>query len=308
MSFKTASALLKGIWLIEPSYAKALLPIVSRMIAGERLDPASFYSNQSFGNRDNTAQPPKKLRVFAASRDVYETSPSPYFSVDRIAHGSIAMVDVIGPVLKYGDECSYGIVDTNNLLIRLGNSDRVAGILLNVDSPGGQADGTSMIGQTIRDIAKNQKPVIGIIQDGVAASAGYWIASQAQEVYVTTATDKVGSIGAYSTLVDFSGYFEQKGIKVMEIYAPQSADKNKDYYDALKGDDAAVKADLKVLVDDFIGSVKSARGGRLNTSTEDPFTGKMYFAQQAKKIGLIDGVKTMGQAVNRLDQLIKLRA
>ena len=301
MSFQTASALLRSKWLIEPGYAKALLPVIARMISGEGFDPSEFYNRNTPPTQSSLPQ----RRAVTGTPDVFGVRP--YTSTDRLPYGAIAVVDVIGPVLKYGDDCSYGMIDTNNLLIRLGNSDRVSGIILNVDSPGGQADGTAMVAQTIRDII-GQKPVISIIQDGIAASAGMWMASAAQEVYCTTATDKVGSIGAYTTLYDFAGFFEQKGIKVHEIYAPQSADKNKDYYDALAGDDAAVKADLKVLVDDFIKSVKTSRGGRLNTTAENPFTGKMYFAAEAKKIGLIDGVKSFAQVVNRVDQLIKLRA
>lgn len=302
MSFKTASALLRGIWLIEPGFAKAHLPLVARMIKGEVADTSSLFQQQ------DQSQFPKRSTFSSAtqSRDVYTMRP--WHRTDSLPYGSIAMVDITGPILKYGDSCTYGTVDYENLLVRIANSGRAAGIILNIDSPGGQADGTAMIAQTIQFIAREKMPVISIIQDGIAASAGYWIASAAQELYVTTATDKVGSIGAYTTLYDLTGYFEQMGVKVLEIYAPQSGDKNKDYYDALAGDDSAIKADLKVLVDDFIKSVKTGRGARLNTTGENPFTGKMYFAKEAKSIGLIDGVKSLSQVVQRMESLIKLRA
>ena len=50
------------------------------------------------------------------------------------------------------------------------------------------------------------------------------------------------------------------------------------------------------------------RGQRLNTANEDPFTGKMYKMSDAKKIGLIDGKKSLSEVVKRMEQLIKLRA
>jgi ClpP class serine protease len=192
-------------------------------------------------------------------------------------------------------------------MIRLANSPRVKGILMNFDTPGGQAAGTAMFAQTIKDVSK-VKPVIGICQDGIVASAGAWLGSACQEFYVTRSTDMFGSIGAYNTIYDFSGYFEMNGVKLHEIYAPQSVDKNKDYRDALAGDYALVEAELKFLVDDFIGTVKTNRAGRLNTASENPFTGKMYYAQEATKIGLIDGVKPLAGVVKRLETLISLRA
>ncbi|HYC29543.1 MAG TPA: S49 family peptidase [Chitinophagaceae bacterium] len=247
---------------------------------------------------------PKK-RSLTSTTDVF--SVSPYVSTDRLPYNSIAMIDIIGPVLKYGDYCAYGTVEYNELILRLANSPRVTGIILNIDSPGGQADGTAMFAQTIREVARNSKPVIAIVQDGIAASAAMWIASAAQEIYVTQPTDQVGSIGAYQLLYDYSGYLEEMGVKEHLILAPQSTDKIKDYLDALKGDYTLIKEDLKFLVDDFVKAVKAGRGARLSTGEENVFTGKMYRAAEAKKLGLIDGVKSFAQVIQRMEQLIKLR-
>lgn len=304
MSFKTASAILRGKWLIEPTYAKAQLPIVLEMIkAHASINQSAVYKAK------NEHQPkiflPSKQSIANVKSDVY--SVSPYTSTDRLPYNSVAMIDVLGPILKYGDYCSYGTVEMNDLIIRLANSDRVKGIILNIDSPGGQVDGTGMFAETIRLISKT-KPVLAVIQDGMAASAGMWIASAAQEIYVTRATDQVGSIGAYCTIYDFAEWFSLNGIKVHEIYAPQSVDKNKDYKDALQGDYSLIEADLKFLVNVFVGAVKTNRGARLNAGKEDPFTGKMYNAKEALKIGLIDGIKTMSDVVKRMDELIALRA
>lgn len=312
MSFKTASAILRGRWLIEPAYAKAQLPIVVQMIknsfepmiaAGDGNDHAAmFKARLEYQPEINL---PKRRHITSVKSPVM--SVSPYTSMDRLPYDSIAMVDIIGPVLKYGDICSYGMVEYNELMVRLANSERVRGIILNVDSPGGQADGTGMLAGTIKKVTK-VKPVVSIIQDGYAASAGYWLGSSAQELYLTKATSSVGSIGAYTTLYDFQGFFEANGIILHEIYAPQSTDKNKDYKDALKGDYSLIEADLKFLVEDFVADVKNSRGARLREDKENPFTGKMYFAKDATKIGLADGIKSIEEVVKRTEQLISLRA
>lgn len=311
MSFKTASALLRGIWLIEPSYARAQMPLVLNMIMKEDVRTGNadmgigLYKQRLEQMPQSIFMPKKRSFASAATTDVF--SVSPYVSTDRLPYNSIAMVDILGPILKYGDYCTYGSVEYSDLMVRLSNSNRVAGIILNIDSPGGQADGTAMLAQTIREVSK-VKPVIAIIQDGIAASAAMWIASAAQEIYVTQSTDQVGSIGAYQLLYDYSGYLEQMGVKEHLILAPQSTDKIKDYLDALKGDYTLIKEDLKFLVQDFVASVKAGRGARLNTADENPFTGKMYKASDAKKIGLIDGQKSFAGVITRMENLIKLRA
>jgi protease-4 len=217
------------------------------------------------------------------------------------------MIDVIGPVLKYGSWYSWGTLELNELIVRLAESDKVKGIILNIDSGGGQAAGTADFAGSIRLVSK-LKPVIAIIQDGIAASAAMWIASAAQEIYVTQPTDQVGSIGAYTTLFDVTKYLEQMGVVMRDIYAPQSIDKNLDYREALTGKDDLIVEDLKFLVEHFIANVKAGRSGRIRIEGDEPFTGKMYNAQPAIKNGLIDGIKSLPQAVNRLEQLIALRA
>ena len=304
MSFSTASSILRGKWLIEPAYAMAQLPIIAQLLQG-KITNQQFYAKSGYAGSSPESRLPKRMYTLSSQSNLFAVSP--WTSEQRIPYNSIAMVDVIGPVLKYGDYCMYGSVDYNDMMIRLANTDRVKGIIMNIDGPGGEASGTAQFAQTIREVSK-VKPVLGIIQDGMAASASYWIASAVQELYVTQATDCVGSIGAYTTLYDLRGYFEEMGIKVLEIYAPQSVDKNKDYKDALEGDDTLIKSDLKFLVDDFIKAVKTNRGARLNTSTENPFTGKMYNAADAKKVGLIDGIKSMADVVKRTEQLMALRA
>jgi protease-4 len=309
MRYTTLSAILRGIWLIDPAYARAQMPLISQQILkgeahGEDIGIGIY--KERLEKFPQSIYMPKKRQVAQVTTDVF--SVSPYVHTDRLPFNSIAMVDILGPVLKYGDVCTYGTVEYNDLMLRLANSNRVAGIILNIDSPGGQADGTAMFAQTIREVAKQSKPVIAIVQDGIAASAAMWIASAAQEIYVTQVTDQVGSIGAYQLLYDYSGYLEQLGVKEHLIMAPQSTDKIKDYLDALKGDYTLIKEDLKFLVQDFVKAVKVGRGQRLNTGVDDPFTGKMYKAADAKSVGLIDGVKPLSDVVKRMEQLIKLRA
>jgi ClpP class serine protease len=86
----------------------------------------------------------------------------------------------------------------------------VTGILLNVDSPGGEAGGVSELGQRIRS-ANALKPVCAIAAES-AFSGAYVLASVASRVYVTQ-TGGVGSIGVIVLHVDQSARDAQQGYR-----------------------------------------------------------------------------------------------
>lgn len=70
-------------------------------------------------------------------------------------------------------------------------------IVLEIDSPGGQATGILELASQIRAIDQGQKPVVAYI-DGLAASAAYWLASAAGEI-VASPSALLGSIGVVGT-------------------------------------------------------------------------------------------------------------
>lgn len=290
----TLSAILRGRWLLDKQWADAHMPLVLRMMKGENVD---------FGFSQNTLEEPEidQWVSLSADKNVYSVRPSSQLS--SLPNSSIAVVNLEGPMMKRGGLCSYGMVDQASLIRNLAASSNVDGIILNIDSPGGQADGTAMLGEIIRQASKS-KPVVAVINDGMAASAAMWLASAAQEIFVTQPTDQVGSIGVYTKITDWNTHYREfMKLNVQEIYAPQSTEKNKDYRDALNGDTSAIEQDLAVLADQFINTVAANRAGKIKGDAWK--TGKMFYANDAKKIGLIDGIKSFDQVVERTRKLSK---
>lgn len=303
MSFKTISAIVRGRWLLDKQWAQAHMPVIMNVLNGK----GSFkelMSDFDDDEDDEEAEEKRKTPQLVLSNNagsVYKVSY--YTDFSRLPEGSIAMLTIAGPVAKYGGMCSYGMVDHAATVKRVADSANIKGLILNIDSPGGEAAGTALFAQAISDASKI-KPVISLIDDGIAASAGMWIASAANEIYVTQKTDMVGSIGVYTTIADWSAHYQEYWkLPIKEIYAPQSVDKNKDYYDALKGDDAGLKDELKVLAQEFIDTVAANRAGKIQGTEWQ--TGKMYYAKDAMKLGLIDGIKSLDQVIRRMDTLIK---
>ena len=223
MSYKTIAAILKGKWLIDPASARNLLPIVANVISGttefEKQDPA--ITLQVYG-KDGASQ--TSTFTITDKRDLN------YYNRD-FTDGCTVVVPLQGALTKNDQECGpVGMSHISSLVRQLNSHEKVGAIVFDIDSPGGQVDGTQSLAGAIK--ASNKK-TIAYINDGMACSAAYWIASACDEIYVSQKTDVVGSIGVYCSFADFKGYWEKEGLKIHEIYSRLSSEKNKDYKDEI---------------------------------------------------------------------------
>jgi protease-4 len=173
--------------------------------------------------------------------------------------------------------------------------------VLDIDSPGGQVDGTEELAQAV---ALSGKPVVAYI-DGLGASAAYWIASQASSIFINSAsTAYAGSLGVLCMNVYQGAFLEKQGYKVEILRSSRATDKARmnSVEEMTPEVRAAVQADLDQVGETFIGAVEKGRAGKLSTK-EDVFTGKVYRGSDAKKHGLVDYIGSLQDAVNHAAKL-----
>lgn len=295
-NFNLIASILGRPWLIDKTWTEANLPLIQALLTGQQF--VSPYANkQAFSDDDESGQTAAddqymRPKILEASSGTVRASF--YRSFDEAPEGSLALIPVIGPIAKYYECGVPGSADMVSWIAAAEKSPKISGIILKIDSPGGMVDGTATLGDAVKNATK---PTTAFIDDGMAASAAYWIASNADEIILSQPTDAVGSIGVYTRIADYTGFFEKHGIKLHEIYAPQSTEKNLDYKEALKGKYDLVLDDLRFLADRFIQVVKDTRGDKLNLDFADPFKGKMFYADDAIKAGLADKIGSLDIAV-----------
>jgi protease IV len=292
MSFNhTLSAVMKGRWMLQREWAEAHLPLVLSLLQG---NPVSFVDRTGnelvelpFAIDPETM---KRYELYGYNRDTGRYGPNA-----NIPPGSVGVVPISGPITKYNGECGEpGSITRSNQLAEMERRENISAVVLLLDTPGGEARAANGLTTTIE---KMKKPVLSFV-DGMAASLGMWITAASDEVYLSSKMDEVGSIGSYVMLADWAGYFEKQGLNIHEIYAPQSEDKNKDYREALKGNYGLVKADLAVHVDAFIDYVKTGRP-KSAAHVKEWNSGKMFYAADAIKFGLADGVRSFEQVIGK---------
>lgn len=214
---------------------------------------------------------------------------------------SVMVYPVHGPIMKHTPECaeSLGLLDIQNAMMQADADPSVSAHVFDIESGGGEARFMNTFAGFVRN--QIQKPVLASF-NGCCASAAYYFAAACDEVYAGENTDIVGSIGAMLTLADTREMLESAGIKIHEIYASQSSEKNKVINDALDGDYEPVQNELlNPFAIDFITAVKAFRPQIKDD--KKVFKGAEYNAAHALDIGLIDGIMTLEMVIARAAHL-----
>lgn len=166
---------------------------------------------------------------------------------------------------------------------------------LHVNSPGGEAWYLDRLSETMRTL---QKPVFVLIEQ-ICGSAAYYISCHGNNIQALTLNDQVGCIGTMTDFWDFTGYYEQLGLKHVVIKADQSDLKNKKFEDARKGKTEQYRKELlNPLAEQFINEVRDNRPQIKDLPDTDPIIrGETFDTTASIANGLIDGSMTFTAAV-----------
>jgi signal peptide peptidase SppA len=273
--------LLRGIlskaWAIDNRFISANVSLINSLLEGESIDLSGSLT-------------------FSSASVIDKSGLRSNTKLSNAPEGSIAVIDLQGPLMKYDQECGpAGTASVSSWIKQADSNPNIVGIILKTDSPGGTVDGTEELARTI---ASTKKPIVGYV-DGLAASAAYWAVSQTDEIIANGKTSEVGSIGTMASWADMKPIFEKAGVKFHEVYASKSTDKNKIFREAMQGEYDGLIQELDQLNEVFHASV---RKGRPNAK-DSTFSGAMYLSAEAKKLGLIDSIGTMDDAIKAIQRL-----
>ena len=171
----------------------------------------------------------------------------------------------------------------------------ITGHFVHITSGGGEAWYLDQLASTIRSLTK---PKFAFIEK-LAASAGYYIASQFDKVSTSTPFDLIGCIGTMVSMMDMQPAFEKFGVKFIEEYATNSDLKNKKYNDLLDGKpEQFIREDLDPLQAQFVQDVKLTRA-KIALLPEDHavLRGETYYGSKALELGMIDSIESFENAV-----------
>lgn len=274
--------------LLEPGYARFMFAALGPRlninalvdVDGGRLANDQFASMaDSFGGRD---------------------AATPYQVID-----GIAVINLSGTLVhkSSGIDALSGMAGYNALandLAQAMDDPAVRGIMLDCDSPGGEVAGC----QALADKITNSTKPVWAHANEMAASAAYWLASAADELYLSE-TAMVGSIGVLMAHADNSQAIAAEGVTVTLIYSgAHKVDGNP--YEALSDDvKAKFQADIDGIRTLFASTVASNRG--MTTDAVLATEAQVYRGQDAVDAGLADGVMSFDQALQKFSSSLAPR-
>ena len=170
----------------------------------------------------------------------------------------------------------------------------VKAVVLRVASPGGSVAASEKI-RTEIDLLRKVKPVIASYGN-YAASGGYWISNSCDKIFSDKST-LTGSIGVFSMIPDFSGTAE----KVFHVGVTNvGSSRHSDMYSLTRPLDAEETAFMQKSVDDiyeaFLENVSAGRGMD-KAEIDEIAQGRVWTGSDALKIGLVDEIGTLADAV-----------
>ena len=232
-----------------------------------------------------------KNKINAVPNAKYATS----YTFENGSKNEIAIIYAEGQI--FDGKGQEGNIYSENLskTIRKAREDKdVKAIVLRVNSPGGSAVASAIIGHEL-DLAKEVKPVI-VSMGNYAASGGYWISANGDYIFADPTT-LTGSIGVFGTFPNMKGLLNDKiGLTFDVVKTNENADFGNFTEPLTEFQYAKLQQMVVKTYDEFTGRV--AEGRCLRQSYVDSIgQGRVWSGVDAIEIGLVDQLGDMEDAI-----------
>lgn len=228
----------------------------------------------------------------------YQAQVLPPVHYDNPLTEKVAVVVARGTIIDGSAKAgTIGGDSTAALLRRARFDEKVKAVVLRIDSGGGSAFASDVIGQEIKLLKAAGKPVVASM-GAVAASGGYWIAAPANEIWAspTTITGSIGIFGLFHTLENAMPVLglNTDGVGTTEL-AGMSAG-----LPLFKGLTPEMSSIFQLLInkgyDDFISMVSENRG-MTKEAVDKIAQGRVWTGTKALEFGLVDKLGTFDDAI-----------
>lgn len=242
------------------------------------------------------------LTKLDTNRD-YFLKISKYHEISRrnLSQNKLAMIEAKGEIVD-------GNLSENNLssghfsrLLKKVKEGNYQGLLIRLNTPGGSGFASEIIRQELIQLKDLEIPIIVSMAD-IAASGGYWISADVDEIWASPFT-LTGSIGVWTALPDFGKSLKDIGINYDGVSTTQFNPS------LVTGPDDNSKLLIQSVVDsayEYFLEVVS-KGRNLDKDfTKTISEGKIWTSKEAKENGLIDEIGSQRNSLDHLAQLAKL--
>jgi protease-4 len=277
-------------------------PFLAKQAKAQGLVDDLRYEDEAFG----------EIKTTLHQTELKKTTEQEYVSVPDTAVGAagsdrIAFVVGEGAITR-GEPGTVSLSgDTglesetfNKMLSRVANDKGIKGVIVRIDSPGGEVFASDDMWRAMNELHKKKPVVISMSDD--AASGGYYMAMSGDPLVAYPGTI-TGSIGVVFGKPNLHGLYDKLGITKDSVSRGRFARIESDYESLSDAEKMKLREGIDSAYEDFVGKVAVAR--KKPTSVIEPLAqGRVWLGDQAKANGLVDELGGIDRAI----ELIKAKS
>lgn len=220
---------------------------------------------------------------------------------------NIAVISILGTLVRRTGamDAASGLTSYASISAQINaaiNDPNVDAVLLDIDSPGGEAGGAFDLADEIVS-ARSTKPIWAVANDD-AFSAAYAIACSAERIYLTR-TGGVGSIGVIALHVDQTQRDALDGYRYTAIYAGDRKNDLSPHLPLSNEASTALQTEVDRLYEMFVSTVATNRG--LDVQAVRDTQAGLFYAGDAIEAGFADAIGTADDALRALAMEVQQR-
>lgn len=217
-----------------------------------------------------------------------------------VSEGGIIRGGSVDP--PFSTETSITVANSVKTLRQVGSDESIRGVILRVDSPGGDAVASDEILREVKLLSK-KKPLIISMSD-VAASGGYYISMTGDPVlaYPNTIT---GSIGVIFGKINLRGLYEKLGVKKEVVQRGENATIDSEYFELTPEGRTKLRNGVESVYKTFVQIVADSRKKEY-AEIHQLAQGRVWLGSQAKENGLVDELGGLDRAMEMIKDKAKI--
>ena len=217
-------------------------------------------------------------------------------SASEIPEGTIAVVNIVGPMMKYGSYWMLGANEIIHQLDFLNNHNNVDAIVAYTDGPGGASSALPLF----QDFAlRKRKPIVALCDTSLSLHRFIPDVIADYQMAENNLISSFGSYGVVSSFQDATKYYEEIGVKFHEVYPEESKHKN-EIWRAFKEDEEKGKQmlrdrQLSPMAKDLQAIARAAHPNLIEE--EGVLTGRTFRTDDAIRLRMINKQGNMTEAM-----------
>jgi protease IV len=215
--------------------------------------------------------------------------------------GNVAIIKIWGPITIGQSEglFSNGVASSEEIISLIEKADKnkqIKAIIFDINSPGGSPVGSDEIALAIKS---TNKTTVSLIRE-VGASGAYWVASATDHI-VANRMSVTGSIGAYSSYLEFAGLMDDYNITYRVVKSAKYKDAGSPFKEMTPEEMHMIQQRIDIIHNYFVEEIANNRNLSIK-EVQEIANGMIYLGSEAKGFGLIDELGSMNEALKYIEQ------